>query len=120
MSPHLFVLDQFSNQLLATLFLRLTKLTDEEYTSLKPQELPEIFVEYSSLIMHLLQTGKNYTTDTFSETRLDSVIYRFKEQQLYQIQAKIDAAGNEAETISWLSKKNELRKEIKHLYHRKV
>ena len=111
---------QFSNQLLATLFSRLTKLTDEEYTSLKPQELPEIFVEYSSLIMHLLQTGKNYTTDEFSETRLDGVIYRFKEQQMYQIQAKIDSAGNEAETISWLSKKNELRKEIKHLYHRKV
>ncbi|MBT4286540.1 MAG: DNA primase [Deltaproteobacteria bacterium] len=110
---------QFSNPLLATLFSRLIKLTDEEYTSLKPQEFPEIFVEYSSLIMHLLQTGKNYTTDIFSETRLDEVIYRFKEQQMFQLQAKIDSAETEAETKKWLSKKNELRKEISHLHHRK-
>ena len=94
-------------------------MTDEEYTSLKPQEFPEIFVEYSSLIMHLLQTGKNYTTDIFSETRLDEVIYRFKEQQMFQLQAKIDSAETEAETKKWLSKKNELRKEISHLHHRK-
>lgn len=52
--------DDFSRKDLSRLYTRFLELSDEEFLCLKPQEFPEFFIEFNTLITYLLQWQLEY------------------------------------------------------------
>lgn len=52
--------EDFINEDLSEIYARFLQLSDEEFTMLKAEEFPEIFVEHSSLLMQLLHYESEY------------------------------------------------------------
>ena len=111
--------DDFHNSELGALYARLTQLSDEEFQTLKPLDFPNLYVEHSSLLMSLMQSGKTPRTDAFSERVLDEIILRFKQQQVTRLLNFANQAKDEAEERKRVNKIVELRSSITHLNHRK-
>lgn len=110
--------DDFDNNELGALYERLTRLSDEEFRTLKLLDFPNLYVEHSSLLMSLMQTGKVPRTDAFSEKVLDEIILRFKRQQIARLLHHANQAENETEERRRVNRIRELRSSIDHLNHR--
>ncbi len=109
----------FGSRELRALYSRLIQLSDDEYQNLKPLDFPDLFVEHSSLLMSLIQSGKTPRTDSFSERVLDDTILKFKKQQVNRMRKHLGRAENDAEKQKWLNQIKELRTSMKQLDHRK-
>lgn len=109
--------EDFSHPVLANLYSRFLQLSDEEFQSLTPHEIPELFVEHSSVIMHLLQTGKESLTSAYSEQILDQMMYALKKQKITLAHRQVGLTEDQRRDL--LVRTQEIRREFSHLNHRK-
>lgn len=111
--------DYFSRNDLSRLYLRFLELNDEEFLCLKPQEFPEFFVEFNTLISYLLQWQIEYRgpavqrkRDSGSESDTEMVsLQKELESQLSSYSEKAVML-----LIRQLRKKRK-KSEIERLYH---
>ncbi|MBU3917442.1 DNA primase [bacterium] len=61
--------DDFIHRDLSDLYSRILQLRDDEFGILKPQELPDFFVEYGTLLMYLLHNESEYHGPAVSRSR---------------------------------------------------
>ncbi|PCI22500.1 MAG: hypothetical protein COB67_13400, partial [SAR324 cluster bacterium] len=112
------VLEDFENPQLKELYSRILQLSEQEFLSLTPQDLPEVFVEFSSLIMHLLQNSQDSKTNCFSQEKIDQLVYDLKKGRIEYL---LRQAGKSSEQVRSLTiEKLKLREQLKHLDHRKL
>jgi len=105
--------EDFEDPQLSKLYARFLQLSDEEFVLLTPQDFPELFVEFSDLIMHLLQTGKRSKTDSFDHQMVENKIYRLK---LEKISRSLQQEVLNTEQFKLLTiEKQKLRKQFSHL-----
>lgn len=64
----------FTNSHLQELLSRFLNLEDEEFGALEPQELPEVFKEYSSVLMQLIYSGNPFATEDFSAEKVQGLV----------------------------------------------
>jgi DNA primase len=105
--------EEFEYQSLAIFYTRLQQLSDEEFLLLTVQDFPELFVEHSTLIMQLLQSGNRIKQSYYDPLHVDKLIYRFK---LDKIDRDLHRYGLDPDQKMELEiSKRKLRQQFKHL-----
>ncbi|MDH5561550.1 MAG: toprim domain-containing protein, partial [Deltaproteobacteria bacterium] len=108
--------DDFNNPDLAKLYERFLHLSDEEFMGLSQDAFPELFVEFSSVILSLTQSSNKILTSTFSDEALDKLIYPIKMQKINQALKYGQSNPDKARELAL--KKQKLRQQFSHLNHR--
>ncbi|MBU2644261.1 DNA primase [bacterium] len=111
--------DDFTHKDLLRLFTRFLALSDEEFVSLKPQEFPEFFVEFNTLIMYLLQYQIEYRGPAVQRKR-DFKDARDTEMVSLQEASECQISSFSEKSLKFLIrrlKKKRNHAEIEKLYH---
>lgn len=112
-------IDDFSRKDLLRLYTRFLELSDDEYVSLKPQEFPEFFVEFNTLITYLLQYQIEYKGPSVSRKR-DSGSVRDTEMVSLQQEYENQLSSFSEQSLMFLIRRLKKRRktsEIEKLYH---
>jgi len=82
----------FGNLHFQELYQRFLNLETEEFEVLTPLELPEVFKEYSSVLMQLVQAVNRFSTESFSEEKvLDLIVQLLKEAARRSLKSRLSS-----------------------------
>ncbi len=111
--------DDFSRKDLSRLYMRFLELSDNEFICLKPQEFPEFFVEFNTLITYLLQYQIEYKGPSVSRKR-DSGSEQDSEMVSLQKEYESQVSSFSEKSLMFLIRRLKKRRkntEIEKLYH---
>lgn len=66
--------EDFGNLHFQELYQRFLNLETEEFQALSPLDLPEVFKEYSSVLMQLVQTGNRFSTESYLDSKASILV----------------------------------------------